>query len=306
MSSRNSSDQEIRNQAADWLARSDNELGADEQLEFERWISVAEHRAVYDSMKSSYAEAEMLQKSMHRRDWALERAFPKRPTSWLRPARAASIAVLVAVGSLYLLGGQSISPFGSRVEAAMLTSGATPLAIELKDGTRVRLEPSSAMEIELGRNLRRARLQRGRAHIIIAHDERPFILSAGTAEKRVLEGGFDLELTLDRGTIREGSLAAVAQVTGNQSELSHQRETFSQTDFRTDFDATPLSLVASQANKWPKGSIIEVDPQVSDLPVTGTFHVMDRNALAGSLALTFDLVVTYPQVGVVRLEPKKK
>lgn len=299
----------IRSEAAAWVVRVDAGMAQDERRAFELWLSKdPAHRTAFDQAQNSYRQSALIRQSPVSEDRVLEDHFPRRENkSIFQPALAASVAALLLLGAYQFSRDGGVYLFGPPVQAIMLTSGLTPQAIELDDGTKLRLEPASAIRIDLTKTARRAQLRRGRAELVIASDPRPFVLVAGSAQAQAHEGRYELDVTAGEGTILEAgkARAGVSDITEAAIGASAVQP-WSPSANRLEFKATPLAEVAARANQSAADPMLEIDPRLGKLPVTGLFRAGDTPALARSLAAVFDLELVNPRPGVVRLQPRKK
>ena len=196
---------------------------------------------------------------------------------------------------------------GPPLQAVMLTSGAVAENVKLEDGTAVRLEPASAIRIDLTRTERRAQLRRGRARLAVVDDSRPFLLEAGSARSEVREGEFELSVDTGHGEIREltrGQSVSAGDGPAIAAELA--RSAVTARDDVLEFKATPLAEVALLANQTSAQPGLDIDPRLGALRVTGVFKSGDTVALARSLALVFDLELVSSRTGTLRLQPREK
>ena len=301
------SGERIRSEAATWVVRLDAGMGSEECRAFEQWLlEDPAHRAAFDQAHDTFLQSGLIRQSPVSDDRALEDHFPSREKSIVRPALAASIAALLLLGVYQMSRGGGSLLFGPPLQAVMLTSGPTAEAIELKDGTKLRLEPSSAIRIDLTKTARRAQLRRGRAELVVSRDRRPFLLMAGSTQTQVREGRYELDLTAGQGVISEaGKRAGAADIISSASDAPAGPPS-SASAHRLEFNATPLADVAARANQPAASPTLEIDPRLGKLPVTGVFRSGDTAALARSLAAVFDLDLVNSQPGVVRLQPRKK
>lgn len=301
------SKERLRSEAAAWVARLDAAASPEDRRSFEDWLAEnPAHRAAYDQAVSTYRQAALLRHSGLARDRDLETHFPSRPGAFAGRALAASL------GALLLLGGYQLAtgglPFmGPPLQAVMLTSGTVAQNVKLEDGTAVRLEPASAIRIDLTRNQRRAQLKRGRARLAVVPDSRPFLLEAGTARSEVREGEFELSVAGTQGEIREVKPEqSLSLANGPPTDAAQARSVVPTRDGFLEFKATPLAAVALQANQTGTDRMLAIDPRLEDLRVTGVFKSGDTVALARSLALVFDLELVSIRTGTLRLQPRKK
>lgn len=301
------SKERLRSEAAAWVARLDAAASPEDRRSFEDWLAEnPAHRAAYDQAVSTYRQAALIRHSSVARDRDLETHFPSRPSAFAGRALAASLAALLLLGGYQLATG-GLPFMGPPLQAVMLTSGTVAQNVKLEDGTAVRLEPASAIRIDLTRTQRRAQLQRGRARLAVVPDSRPFLLEAGTARSEVREGEFELSVAGTQGEIREVKLEkSLSLADGPPTHAAQTQSVVPTRDGLLEFKATPLAAVALQANQAGTNPMLAIDPRLADLRVTGVFRSGDTIALARSLAVVFDLELVRIRTGTLRLEPRKK
>jgi transmembrane sensor len=297
----------LRSEAAAWVVRLDGGASHDDRRAFEGWLAEdPAHQAAYDQVASTYRQSALIRHSSVSRDRDLGTHFPSRPGPMAGRALAASL------GALLLLGGYQLAtgglPFmGPPLQAVMLTSGAVAEDVKLEDGTAVRLEPASAIRIDLTRTQRRAQLRRGRARLAVVHDSRPFLLEAGTARSEVREGEFELSVVASQGEIRELKPGQSVSAGGGPGLAATQAQPLVPAhEDVLEFKATPLAEVALRANQTSAQSFLDIDPRLGALRVTGVFKSGDTVALARSLAVVFDLELVSSRTGTLRLQPRQK
>jgi transmembrane sensor len=128
-------------------------------------------------------------------------ALPVR-RAWVRPALAASLLLLaVAVGAF-------VASSIPRMEATYETVRGERLDVALADGSRLRLNGNSRIDVVLGLFGRDLRLVQGEAEFVVAKDRlRPFVVDAGKLTVRAV--GTDFTVRRD-----EDSAVAVVLVEG--------------------------------------------------------------------------------------------
>jgi len=114
-----------------------------------------------------------------------------RRRSWWTAAAAGAAAAAILVGAL------GYSPWREPRAAALriqeiATAKMETAAVELLDGTVVRLGPSSRLRVVAGRGRREVTLE-GRAFFAVAHDGTPFVIATEAGEVTVLGTRLDLE-----------------------------------------------------------------------------------------------------------------
>lgn len=295
----------IRSEAAAWVARLDGPTTAADREEFERWASLnPAHRAAFDKSRSAYRQSVLIRQSPIAREVSLDSEFPSGRSRLVRAALAASVAGLLVLGGYEAA---KVALFRPPLQAAMLTSGSSPMELTLEDGTRVVLAPASAIRIDLTNAERRAELRRGEARLAVASERRPFILKAGDSRVKVGEGRYRLTLEGTAGRIvpvEDASAVETALPTlSSSSDIAAGNEG---TPSLLEFEAASLGEVAARANQVNASPVLEIDPRLTRRKVSGIFKSGDSVALGRSLAAALELELVKREPGKIRLEPRKK
>jgi len=130
--------------------------------------------------------------------------------TWLRVAVVGSVAVAVAMASLYFY------PRPLRLETAV----GEQRSVLLADGSLVTLNTSSSVEVHMGKDRRTLRLLAGEALFKVAHDAaRPFEVAAGDTTVRAVGTQFDVDrrCTSTTVTVVEGRVAVFAADVGSRN-----------------------------------------------------------------------------------------
>lgn len=295
----------IREEAAGWVARFDRGATENDRDAFTQWLaSDPAHQPAYDQALARYRQSGLLRQSDVRRSVSLESEFPRPRQLLARKAMAAGIAGLLVIGMYQLTTGRL---FGPPIQAVLLSSGLAAREIQLDDGSSLTLAPSSEMKVDLSRKERRAELRRGHARLAVSSEERPFILSAGNRRIEVSKGEYELDLRSGMGSIEPIQDATKAQSTLDaKAPTPNVVKPQAAPAKQLEFSSTSLRDVAAEANRDSGGPLLEVDPRIADLRVTGLFRAGDRAALARSLAAALDLQLVASESGALILEPRKK
>ncbi len=192
-----------------------------------------------------------------------------------------------------------------RMQADQITEVAEQRVLNLQDGSRITLAPSSAVAIEIRCNERRVRLLEGQAFFEVRHEPaRPFRVEARDVETLVLGTRFDVRLDARAVTIavqdgvvqvaagsegRRGAERLVAgesvRVIGNGSFQRSSEPTWSMAAWRQGqliSHDRPLSEAVDMLRRYYDGSIIVADDALGALPVTGVYNLADpEEALRG-------------------------
>lgn len=292
----------IRKEAQDWVLRLDDAHGAEDRAEFERWLARnPAHRTAYDEVLASYEGSSVLRESKIGRRRDLRSAFPERKPVSMRGLAAVSVAGLLLLGAFGLyreMGGyRSVA-----LESVMLSSGAEARSITLADGSKVNLAAQSEVQIDLGKAERVADVRKGRIHLDVAHDSRPFRIVAGTSEAKATDGSFEAALVAGQGSV-ERSQSQVSE-TGPDRVLPTVAGKAS-VPAVMEFRAEPLASAIQRINQTHSGPPLELDPSLAGLRVTAVFQQGTSEDIARSLALAFGLKLTSTQSGSLKLTREK-
>jgi transmembrane sensor len=314
----------IRRQAADLLVRVDADPSAENVQQLERW------RASDPRNAEELRKAEAVLGTSRLLDPA-PAAEARYRTSVRTSARhpwlsrelaiaAAFSAVLVSIPTLYLI----LAPKRAAVvtQTVMLITNVGEIReVALADGSRVTLDTSSAVKVELAKSGRTAVVERGRARFSIAKRNAPFTVRVANAAVRVDEGIIDVskisgdphldviagtaEVSAD-GMRNRQEVRAPAAVDHPATAAQQVRRLASPavdwTSGRLSFDGARLAEVAAVANRYGSQKIVIAGPDIGDLRVTGVYKAGDTAGLARSLAAALRLQIRRDRAGNFRLE----
>ncbi|WP_067733862.1 FecR family protein [Novosphingobium naphthalenivorans] len=183
--------------------------------------------------------------------------------------------------------------------------------VNLADGSTIRLNTGSTVEVSLRKKLRHIHLLQGEARFSVAHDpNRPFVVDAGNASFQALGTVFDVrrnsgltELTVmsgrvgvaDRGhrkaVVSAGNYAVVSGGTVGVSRLSTaqmaRRTAWSEGVIT--FDGETLEQAVTELNRYRSKPLVIGSPEIASLRVGGTVHTADSDTFIRSLSSAFGL-----------------
>lgn len=176
--------------AAEWLVRHDQGLSAEQEREFDRWLRADErHACLYARLDKTWGlldrvPADRLPVPPLRRNWK---------PAWTLGSLAAAAALVLAFTTL---------DFSRRSAAPLAQSAITPVGgfekIDLPDGSIVRLNTASAVEVTYSATERRVHLVRGEANFVVAKDKsRPFVVRVGQVDVRAVGTVFNVRCNLE-------------------------------------------------------------------------------------------------------------
>jgi len=202
---------ETEMQAAQWLAREDRGLTAEESDALELWLGASSlNKVAYLRLKASWERADRL-------------AALKRPR--LRVSERAPMAVpaLVAAGLVLMLAGGAWHFWPALRTTVDTRSYATAIGqkqeVRLSDGTRLELNTNTRVRASVTATGRIVTLDEGEAYFDVVHDAaRPFVVYAGNrritdlgTKFSVYRSGDDVRVTVREGRVKVEILGQASQ-----------------------------------------------------------------------------------------------
>jgi transmembrane sensor len=295
-------DKRVQSEAMRWFARM---LAPDcapaERTAFERWrCAHPDHAAAYGRVEQLmgrvpelHGDPAILQASRE----ALH-GSPARPV-WRRAglAVAASVA-LIAVG-------MAVSYFHKQTPADVryATTVGEQRSVQLADGTTIRLDTDTQLEVSYTPGKRQVDLLRGRAQYNVAHDTaRPFVVT--TLGGTVTAVGTEFQTGIQNNAVTvillEGKVA-VADSTGSGprstllqpgEQLTYNANGTIWSKATADMEAAngwtmgklvfkdaPLPELVREVNRYSSAKLRITDPSLNTLHITGSFKADDQESL---------------------------
>lgn len=310
----------LRRDAANWLARLQSAEDPDIQRKFQRWHDAdPRHSGAFERVKRSYERAGLLRQSALARLDPSQAALPK-PQRTAMPALAAAVAavVLVPVGVVLVRGGAF--PLGGTEAVMLMTNVGEIKQVSLADGSKVTLDTSTKVEVEIGRSRRTAHLLQGRARFEVVSADVPFIVGTEGTSISTHGGTVDVQRIAEQDQVEV--LAGTAEVRGTGADKAApvavgagealtvdsagagQRAVAAPgpdwTQGMLQFDDTPLPEAVTIANRYSRRQIL-LAGDLSALRVTGAFRAGDTIGLAKALAAAFSLSLEQRPDGALML-----
>ncbi|MGE5548446.1 MAG: FecR family protein [Solirubrobacterales bacterium] len=283
------------------------EASATERRDFQAWLEADRRRQ---------AEVARLDELWRDLDGLKARYAARRPARRaVRWRWAAAALVLLAVGAT-----QVVSPFARTVATA---KGETR-AVTLDAGTTVYLNTESRITVAPGWPLRRTIVLDDGEALFDIHGAggAPLSVRAGAAELRdigtrfdvrsqagghlvaVFEGEVEVRQADTTRRLARGAAARIGEdgiiagpAPGEASLTSWRNGSFT-------FDATPLTEVAAQINRYHDRPVTVASAEVGRLTVSGGFAIADRDGLLRTLETLLPIAVTRSEDGSVVLAPR--
>jgi transmembrane sensor len=311
---------DIREVAADWVAREDRgELGPEGATALDAWLAEhPDHVAAYDATKRAMGRLDDMAadpRILALRASALSTRTLAGAPLWRMAATLAAAVVLTGGGIATIMGDRSPSTAVAVLEqvvhpsaAVYRTSVGERSTVTLPDGSVATLNTDTVLRVGFTRKTRGVHLVRGQALFEVAHGKaRPFevyagdrvITAIGTVFDVRLQGG-DVKVALVEGRVRVQSRAPAParadptpQVIMAPGELLdapleapmrvQNVDVGRETSWRSGvlvFDETPLAEAVAELNRYSRERLVINDPAIADFHVTGVFKTGDMNRFA--------------------------
>lgn len=321
-------------EAAAWFARMRGPDAEASRAGFEAWLRRgALHRAAYNRASEIFAMGKLLADEEESAATTASLPAASRATGArgrLLLAVLGAFTILVGAGWLALQGAGSGTRDRIAEQRAARPAGPLSLAtaagevrvVRLADGSLVRLEGGTALDMVMGPSERRLTLQRGRVRIEVFHEARPFVVEAGggrvvargtvfevglSADRqvtvRLISGAVDVTLPVPRRAagaapvmrrLRPGDAVTYAAGPDRQAGTTPPTVTAgtaapSAAMAPLDHDAVAVGTLIAEANRGSERPIRLAVPAIAERRVSGHFRIDDTRLLAERLALLFGL-----------------
>jgi transmembrane sensor len=304
-------------QALAWVARLRSDVAGEQDHQgFALWLAAnPEHGQAMDRMLELWDDLAVVE---HLPLVAPQPASTQR-RYWLGAGLAVAASLLLAVFLTPQLN-FTIAPQHYRTQLG------EQLVIELSDGSRVTLNTSSRLKVQLNNQQRRLVLSQGEAFFEVAKDSRPFVVEAGTAEVRALGTAFNIyvhgeqsDITVSEGVVRvtdrhnsaphapqhellyaEHGISSSAQglsapATTNSSFALAWREG------KIIADGMTVARLAAQLERYHDKQILLGSTEISQLSVSGVFQLNSPDATLHAVGHSLGLRVVPIDAQTVQL-----
>lgn len=284
-------DQELLRRLEEWRAAS--------PLNAEAWLATRHTAEVATAMTPGHAD-DWMPAVAARRARPMQRPRSRRPVPWRRVGLSVVVAAAAACAAVALAPSMLL-----RLDADHMTETAEVRVLELQDGSKVTLAPSSAVTISFTSGERRLDLLAGQAFFqVTPNPARPFRVKAAAVETSVLGTSFDVRLDSDGVTVavQEGVVQVDSSTAGRKaSERLAAGETVRVSSRGTAERSAeapqlvaawrqgqllsqdrPLREAVDQLRRYWGGTIILADDALGARTVTGVYNLGDpEEALRG-------------------------
>lgn len=183
----------MEQQAANWLVLRDRGFTPAERREFDTWIGAdTRHRELLAELEETWGLLGRAREEAPAPSAApVEEARPRKGKIVWLASLLATAAVVVLAFTLWRRVGEQ----GTAFTQVASTAVGELRTIALPDGSLVRLNTDTSVEVKLTRGERQLRLARGEAHFKVASDPaRPFVVTAGPVAVRAVGTRFNVRL----------------------------------------------------------------------------------------------------------------
>jgi transmembrane sensor len=293
----------VRAEAAAWLARlRSEERTADDERGFREWLAESEaHRAAFEVTNNVFEMAGAAQRRVVQSEAPrVSRRHVLRTGVGLAAASVAGIVFYLRSGTTYA------TAIGEQRD------------VVLEDGTVVRLDTDSEINVSMNDERRIVRLRRGRAHFAVAEDvTRPFqviaddqLVTASHGEFDVSRDGVLVSVLLDAGpvqvssekanggvatprTIMPGQLVVFAEDKLVREEQPEMKRAVAWRYGRLELFREPVADAVAQMNRYSRRPIVILDAQAGQLRISGAYSVRNAEAFASSVSEALPIDVEF-------------
>jgi transmembrane sensor len=292
-----------------------------QQAKFRTWIAAdLEHAVAADLVVATWNKAELLKKRPIARRLRAEAHARERGRSYGLRSLAASIAVMLIVGAVGFL-----SMAGPHLHETYATARGERLDVSLADGSKLRINGGTRIDISYDWFARRVELHQGEAEFQVAKDKlRPFTVGAGRLAVRAV--GTDFTVRRDGGAtsvvLVEGVVvvqpqsadftpvtllpASKAVLATNATQLVVQRVDpvveLAWRDGQLMFNRTSLADALQEFARYTGTQVVVQTPEIARLQISGTFRTTDLQSFLDVIGRVHGLRWQRSSDGVYRVE----
>lgn len=279
--------------AASWQVRRQDGLSTQEEAQFQAWLALdATHRQAYARMEGVWSGLGELHPTAVAQ---LARAARKKPAFGLQRLATAALAICV-LGTGWL--GWNHYQRQPVFHQSFASARGELLDVHLPDGSVMKLDTATRVEVTLYRQRREVRLPEGQVMFSVRHDrQKPFEVFTDTLRVTVVGTRFAVRnthagfgqageaVTVEDGRVRvatAGSASAV-ELTAGESVQANRTGALGTVDTRLahgallwregriNFDGTPLAQAVAEFERYGDTRLVIKDPVVAAMRVNGSF-----------------------------------
>lgn len=308
----------LRDEAADWFAVMRGPDAEARRGEFEAWLDAhAIHREAYNRIAETFSLGKAL-KGTGLDEQVSEPAPPSGEGKAARRAWAAALLLITAVTAAMIWAVmRQNQAFAPATQVAVMGAPEQRLATQigeirqfrLADGSVATLDTDSLLLVSLRGGSRDLTLIKGRARFSVAHEKRPFFVTAGGGRVKAVGTVFDVSLgSGGRVDVRLLKGVVLVDVTGRAALGGQVRRldpgqalTFggaaepalsssgrpSDANWPSglrDFDGVRVADVIQDANRYATRPLRAATSDIGETRISGAFRIDDSAALAANIA----------------------
>jgi transmembrane sensor len=318
----------IEEEACVWVAKIDRQLTALEENQFKNWItSSAQHYKTFMQVAEHWDKTEALQLS--KKDLIPPKEIAYKKPYFYRPALAASFFFLAVVSFLMSYpqlaikwqetNSQETNGYAIEYSESFSTENMVSSSIQLPDGSRLRINAKSVVDVSFSKKIREIKLKKGELFIEVAHDtQRPlvvvtkdhFVRAVGTAFNVNLVNEKETRLTVVEGKVVYGKANEREEknselnkgnlvVEGEQTVLNDVTvKKLSQEELERElswkqgvlvFTGQPLKEVLVEVQRYTQYQFIIGSSSIETLQVVGYFKAGDVTTFLAALKGNFQI-----------------
>ncbi|HEY0968376.1 MAG TPA: FecR domain-containing protein [Opitutaceae bacterium] len=316
------SQEKIEQAAARWVFLRESGLPPEKQAEFERWLAAdPRHGATLQRQEQAWSTLDRPRRAGQAN--VLLKKLDERKTQ-RRRTRLAGLAFALAIGAFALVQLRAPQETITDTRIALLV----PERRVLEDGSIVELKTGARITVEFSDAARAITLVEGEAHFQVAHQARPFLVTAGGVEFRAVGTAFNVKLaeaevglvvtegtvavqtptvlrtdavadeppavrtvlaTVSAGSRIAMAPASTAAVTPTTIRADEMAELMAWRAPRLEFTDTPLSMAVDYMNQQGRPQLVLEDEELGKLLVSGLFRADRVEAFVLILEANFDV-----------------
>jgi len=302
--------------AASWQVRRQDGLSAGEEAQFQAWLAAdSEHRQAYARMEGVWSGLGELHPTAVAQ---LARAIPEpKKRAFRLPLVTAALAISAVCSGWFGWNYYQQQPI---FHESFASARGEQLDVHLPDGSVMKLDTATRVEVTLYRQRREVRLPEGQVNFYVRADKaRPFDVLTDSLRVTVVGTHFAVRnthaglggeaVTVEEGRVRVASLHDVAgstgavELTAGESVQANRAGALGTVDTRLahgallwregriNFDNTPLAQAVAEFERYGDTRLVIKDAEVAAMRVNGSFDTR----------LAADFGSALPQVLPVRL-----
>jgi len=289
--------------AARWYAELQApEAGAETWDAFRAWERHPANAAAFREIEAALSTLDRSSLAAHA---AVRARPPQRARVWLGAVAAA--VVMAALGAATLFSGRAAQPPADTLPLVYATSVGEQRLLELADGSSVRLNTASRIEVAFSAQERLVRLTGGQAFFEVEPDAVPFVVDAAASRTRALGTAFDVFVKAEGAqvTLLEGSVSVVSPgsaageltmlepgdrlvISGGKAQPVVQVDLAAALSWRTgilQFADVRLADAVDELNRYSGTRIVVQDPALAEERLSGSFKAGDQEMFVSALSL---------------------